>query len=384
MTVLKPPMGFNTWNTFGGAINDKLIMETADAMAESGLKELGYEYVVIDDCWSEKRRDVDGRLVPSRDKFPNGIKPVADYVHSKGLKFGIYSCVGTMTCDGYPGSYGHEYLDAATFAEWGVDFLKYDYCYRPKTSRGEDLYRKMALALKSSGRDILFSACSWGHDGTDEWIDTTGANMWRAMGDIKDSWQYIKNLSEKCVFMRCVNRINCFTDLDMLIVGMKGKGFCAITGCSFEEYKTHFSFWAMMGSPLMISCDIREMDEETRAILFNKEIIAVNQDSELNRPYLLHSSDHEGHDVDGTYVFAKILENGDIALGFFNYSDNKIGRFVTESMLGLDADIPLEYTVHDLWSGEEVKPINGTVLADIEPHSCRMFRVKIHKQEKRQ
>ena len=384
MTVLKPPMGFNTWNTFGRAINDKLIMETADAMAESGLKELGYEYVVIDDCWSEKRRDVDGRLVPSRDKFPNGIKPVADYVHSKGLKFGIYSCVGTMTCGGYPGSYGHEYLDAATFAEWGVDFLKYDYCYRPKTSRGEDLYRKMALALKSSGRDILFSACSWGHDGTDEWIDTTGANMWRAMGDIKDSWQYIKNLSEKCVFMRCVNRINCFTDLDMLIVGMKGKGFCAITGCSFEEYKTHFSFWAMMGSPLMISCDIREMDEETRAILFNKEIIAVNQDSELNRPYLLHSSDHEGHDVDGTYVFAKILENGDIALGFFNYSDNKIGRFVTESMLGLDADIPLEYTVHDLWSGEEVKPINGTVLADIEPHGCRMFRVKIHKQEKRQ
>lgn len=158
MTVLKPPMGFNTWNTFGGAINDKLIMETADAMAESGLKELGYEYVVTDDCWSEKRRDADGRLVPSREKFPNGIKPVADYVHSKGLKFGIYSCVGTMTCGGYPGSYGHEYLDAATFAEWGVDFLKYDYCYRPKTSRGEDLYRKMALALKSSGRDILFSA----------------------------------------------------------------------------------------------------------------------------------------------------------------------------------------------------------------------------------
>lgn len=170
----------------------------------------------------------------------------------------------------------------------------------------------------------------------------------------------------------------------MLIVGMKGKGFCAITGCSFEEYKTHFSFWAMMGSPLMIGCDIREMDEETRAILFNKEIIAVNQDSELNRPYLLHSSDHEGHDVDGTYVFAKILENGDIALGFFNYSDNKIGRFVTESMLGLDADIPLDYTVHDLWSGEEVRPINGTVLADIEAHGCCMFRVKIHKQEKRQ
>ncbi len=162
MTILKPPMGFNTWNTFGRDISDSLIREMADTMVETGLAALGYNYLVIDDCWSERERDEKGRLVPSREKFPDGIKSVADYVHSKGLKFGIYSCVGTMTCDGYPGSYGHEYLDAMTFAEWGVDFLKYDYCYRPKTVKGEDLYRKMALALKNSGRGILFSACSWG------------------------------------------------------------------------------------------------------------------------------------------------------------------------------------------------------------------------------
>lgn len=376
MTILKPPMGFNTWNTFGRDISDSLIREMADTMVETGLAALGYNYLVIDDCWSERERDEKGRLVPSREKFPDGIKSVADYVHSKGLKFGIYSCVGTMTCDGYPGSYGHEYLDAMTFAEWGVDFLKYDYCYRPKTVKGEDLYRKMALALKNSGRGILFSACSWGHDGTENWIDTTGANMWRATGDIKDSWWHIKSLAEKCISIGNRNWINCFSDLDMLIVGMKGEGYCALDGCTLEEYKTHFSFWAMMGSPLMIGCDIRKMDDETRRILFNKDIIAINQDSELNRPFLLHCSDNEGNDKVDTYVYAKILEDGDIALGFFNFSDEKIGRFVTESMIGLDSDIPIKYNVRDLWTGEEIKPVNGTILADIEAHGCRILRIK--------
>ena len=376
MTIIKPPMGFNTWNTFGRDISDSLIREMADAMVETGLAALGYNYLVIDDCWSERERDEKGRLVPSREKFPDGIKSVADYVHSKGLKFGIYSCVGTMTCDGYPGSYGHEYLDALTFAEWGVDFLKYDYCYRPKTVKGEDLYRKMALALKNSGRDILFSACSWGHDETENWIDTTGANMWRATGDIKDSWWHIKSLAEKCISIGNRNWINCFSDLDMLIVGMKCEGYCALDGCTLEEYKTHFSFWAMMGSPLMIGCDIRKMDDETRRILFNKDIIAINQDSELNRPFLLHCSDNEGNDKVDTYVYAKILEDGDIALGFFNFSDEKIGRFVTESMIGLDSDIPIKYNVRDLWTGEEIKPVNGTILADIEAHGCRILRIK--------
>ena len=376
MTIIKPPMGFNTWNTFGRDISDSLIREMADAMVETGLAALGYNYLVIDDCWSERERDEKGRLVPSREKFPDGIKSVADYVHSKGLKFGIYSCVGTMTCDGYPGSYGHEYLDALTFAEWGVDFLKYDYCCRPKTVKGEDLYRKMALALKNSGRDILFSACSWGHDETENWIDTTGANMWRATGDIKDSWWHIKSLAEKCISIGNRNWINCFSDLDMLIVGMKCEGYCALDGCTLEEYKTHFSFWAMMGSPLMIGCDIRKMDDETRRILFNKDIIAINQDSELNRPFLLHCSDNEGNDKVDTYVYAKILEDGDIALGFFNFSDEKIGRFVTESMIGLDSDIPIKYNVRDLWTGEEIKPVNGTILADIEAHGCRILRIK--------
>lgn len=184
MVKLTPPMGWNSWNTFGENINEELIFETADAMVNTGLLEKGYEYLVIDDCWSLKERDGNQRLVPDPVKFPHGMKAVADYVHSKGLKFGMYSCAGNLTCAGYPGSFEHEFTDARTFAEWGVDFLKYDYCYHSPIIHGQYLYRRMGLALENCGRDILFSACSWGADQTQEWIKTSAASMWRSTGDI--------------------------------------------------------------------------------------------------------------------------------------------------------------------------------------------------------
>lgn len=382
MVVYTPPMGFNTWNTFGDKINEQMIKEIADALVSTGLRDIGYNYLVIDDCWSEKVRDKDGRLVPDKNKFPNGMKAVADYVHSKGLKFGMYSCVGTMTCAGYPGSYRHEYTDAATFAEWGIDFLKYDYCYRSKSTAGVESYRKMALALKNCGRDILFSACSWGHDGTEKWIDSTGANMWRATTDIKDSWVKIKELADTCIELGGVNFINCFTDLDMLIVGMNGEGFCAVTGCTKEEYITHFSFWSLFGSPLMIGCDIRSMDEETFSILSNKDVISINQDPELNRPFKLRCGDGM-EDAPDVHAYAKLLSNGDVALGFFNLSEKKVwSRFVTLDMIGLDADTDIKCTVKDLWSGEEFVPVNDTVnVVNIEPHSCKLFRICVSHEE---
>ena len=162
MVKLTPPMGWNSWNTFGENINEKLIMETADKMVEQGLLDCGYEYLVIDDCWSLRKRDEEGRLIADPEKFPHGMKAVADYVHSKGLKFGMYSCAGNLTCAGYPGSFEHEFIDADTFASWGVDFLKYDYCYHSNIIPGKYLYRRMGIALENCGRDILFSACSWG------------------------------------------------------------------------------------------------------------------------------------------------------------------------------------------------------------------------------
>ena len=181
MFVKKPPMGFNTWNTFGEKINEDLIMETADAMVHEGLLDAGYEYLVIDDCWSEYDRDPKThQLVPHHEKFPHGIKYVADYVHAKGLKFGIYSCAGVRTCADYPGSYDHEYLDAKTFASWGVDYLKYDYCNKPGQTDGPFLYRRMGMALRNCGRDILFSACNWGIDDVWSWARSVGADIYRS------------------------------------------------------------------------------------------------------------------------------------------------------------------------------------------------------------
>ncbi len=219
-----PPMGWNSWNTFGANINEQLIFDTADKMVETGLLELGYEYLVIDDCWSLKERDETGRLVANPQKFPHGMKAVADYVHSKGLKFGMYSCAGNLTCGGYPGSFEHEFIDAKTFAEWGVDFLKYDYCYHSKIIHGKYLYRRMGLALKNCGRDILFSACTWGADNTAEWIRETGANMWRSTGDILDTWESVRKLTEQQDAILPYGGAGSFNDMDMLVVGMYGKG----------------------------------------------------------------------------------------------------------------------------------------------------------------
>ena len=173
-------MGFNTWNTFAENISEDVIIETADKMVETGLLKAGYEYLVIDDCWSEKERDPEtGKIVPDKEKFPHGMKYVSDYVHSKGLKFGMYSCAGTRTCADYPGSFDHEYLDAKTFAEYGADFLKYDFCYKPETAHGPTLYRKMGMALRNCGREILCSACNWGSDDVNKWIRSAGAHMYR-------------------------------------------------------------------------------------------------------------------------------------------------------------------------------------------------------------
>lgn len=388
MVVHKPPMGYNTWNYFGEDINEELLYELADALVDSGLRDIGYNYLVIDDCWQERTRDENGRLVPNKERFPNGIKPICDYCHSKGLKFGMYSDLGALTCAGYPGSYGFEYIDAQTFADWGVDFLKYDYCFRSKSVDPATLYRKMGIALKSTGKDILYSICSWGRDETDKWVDTTSGSMWRLGGDIKDDWQHIRNMAVAYVVTNGKSYMNCFTDLDMLVVGMKNRGYCAITGCTFEEYRTHFSFWAFVGAPLMIGCDIRDLEDDTKQILTNKDLIEINQDAEYNRAWLLHASDGIT-DENEHPCYARILENGDIALGFFNFSDTKIAsRYITLDMLGLDADVPVDITIKDVWSGEIVNQKedywescatanNIIFIGSIEPHDCVVYRISV-------
>lgn len=394
MHVNTPPLGWNTWNTFGANINEQLILESADAMVESGLLAAGYQYLVIDDIWHLKERGADGRMVPDPEKFPHGMKYVADYVHSKGLRFGMYSCAGYLTCAGYPASYDYEWLDAQTFAEWGVDFLKYDFCFHPATVRPDTLYKRMALALANCGRDILFSACSWGSENTKQWIKETGAGMWRSTGDINDSWESIKMLAQSQLKVQEYNGKGCFNDMDMLVVGMNGRGNVGFKGCSVEEYRTHFSLWALLNSPLMIGCDIRDMDEDTKSILLNRDVIAVNQDPLGSQPFFANNfawkvnenrnSFTEPHFVSyplDTPIVAKYLDNGDIAVGFFNFTDAEANRWqltLTADNLGLPLNCGKTFEAIDLWTGETLTASNGTLaILSLAPHACRLFRVKI-------
>ena len=367
-----PPMGWNSWNTFGADINEQLIRDTADKMVDTGLLNAGYEYLVIDDCWSLKERDENGRLAANPEKFPNGMKAVADYVHSKGLKFGMYSCAGNLTCTGYPGSFEHEFTDAETFAEWGVDFLKYDYCYHSNIIHGKYLYRRMGTALKNCGRDILFSACSWGADNTAEWMRETGAAMWRSTGDIVDSWASIKSLTEEQESIFAYGGKGCFNDMDMLVVGMYGKGNVGLEGLNDTQYKTHFSIWALLGSPLIIGCDIRNMNEETLKILTNKELIKINQDEDCRQVFKLTNI------WDGNVkAYAKNLENGDIALGFFNLGSAAAIVRVNLDELGLPESTGKTLCMRNVWEDETVTVKNGTIIHDIQPFDCLVYRCKV-------
>ncbi len=392
---LTPPMGWNSWNTFTWEINDKLIREAADAMA-SELKDAGYEYIVIDDCWSEKQRDSNGKLVPDHWKFPEGIKPVADYVHSKGLKFGMYSCAGTHTCGGHPGSFEHEFDDAETFAEWGVDYLKYDYCYKPDYIPGEILYKRMSTALRNCGRDIMFSACNWGNDNVYKWIRESGAHLFRSTGDIQDNWESIKRLALSQIGNECYGGNFCHNDIDMLVVGMHGgsnnewinsteQGVNVIAdsgetmpklgGCTDEEYRTHFSLWAIMNSPLMIGCDIRHMTPATKEILTNKDVIAINQDIECRGPYCIK----QWNNPDNVFSLVKPLANGDYAIGMFNFGDRAGEMSLQFWDIGLTTASGRGLSIYDCWKHEKLGTFTERFCTTVEPHGCVVLRAKVVK-----
>ena len=378
MVTLTPPLGWNSWNTFGEDINETVVMQSADTLIDSGLAACGYNYIVIDDCWALKERGEDGRMVPDPVKFPHGMKYVADYIHSKGLKFGMYSCAGAHTCAGYPGSFDHEFIDAKTFAEWGVDYLKYDYCFHPFTIAGNVLYKRMAVALANSGRDILFSACSWGADETKKWIKETGANMWRTTGDINDSWRSIRELSLVAGDAIKHGSINCFPDMDMLVTGMNGKGNVGFAGCTPEEYRTRFSLWALLGSPLMIGCDIRSMDDVTRETLMNKDVLAINQDPAYNQAF--DASANAAKEENEYPIYVRLLDNGDYAIGVFNFSDVASSRWSTYLLMdtiGLPETTGKTLLLKELWTGEERKVTNGILTDAIPPHGCKLYRAQV-------
>ena len=366
-------MGWNSWNTFTDRISEELIKETVDAMKDQGFLEAGYEYVVMDDCWSLKERDDAGRLVADPEKFPHGIKALSDYVHDKGFKFGMYSCCGTRTCANYPGSFEHEYEDARQFAQWGVDYLKYDNCFKPQNQDGRTLYRRMGLALANSGRDIVFSACQWGRDSVYDWIRSSGAHLFRSTEDINDSWNSIKDIALSQMDKMAHSGSYCHNDMDMLVVGMYGKGgndFISAGGCTDEEYQTHFSLWAMMNSPLMIGCDVRNLSDQAKKILLNRDVIAINQDIECRTPFLLNC---ESNSID-LFVMVKYLSGGDLAVGMFNMGDVPAMGAVDFWDLGLPVSAGMSLQFYDCINHEDLGKRNEMFSTTVPAHGSKIYR----------
>lgn len=392
MLITKPPLGWNTWNTFADRISEELILQSAQCMIDLGLKDAGYEYIVIDDTWAMKQRDENGKLLADPEKFPHGIQYLADMIHDMGLKLGIYSCAGYRTCASYPGSYGYEWDDAQTFAGWHIDFLKYDFCYHPTSMKADVLYKRMGLALRNCGRDIVFSACSWGSENTRQWIKETGAHMWRSTPDIIDNWASIKKIAQSQIIAQEYNGHCCFNDMDMLVVGMNGKGHVGLKGCTTEEYKLHFSLWALLNSPLMIGCDIRSMDQETKNILLNRDILEINQDGGAYQPYFVNMYSFVPKEQRGskepffsdypieTPMIAKYLDNGDIAIGIFNLGEEELSPWdnaIAPDVFGLTTESGKCLELKNLWTKEIIPYSDGVIIPKCPPHSCIMYRAKL-------
>jgi len=310
-----PPMGWNSWNKFGCNVSEVMIMGIADAMVSSGMKDAGYQYIVIDDCW-QVSRDETGEIVVDKDRFPHGMKYVADYVHSKGLKFGIYSCAGSRTCAGRPGGLGHEYQDARTYAAYGVDYLKYDWC-NSSTQEAKSSYANMRDALYKAGRPIVFSLCEWGQNKPWEWASTVG-QLWRTTGDISDNWNSMIGIFDKQKDLARYAGPSGWNDPDMLEVGNGGM--------TFEEYKTHFSLWCMLAAPLLAGNDLATITPETKSILMNKEMIAVNQDTlGVQATCYRDNGDYQ--------IWVKGLSNNEKAICLLNKGDEKKTVLVDFSLL---------------------------------------------------
>lgn len=385
MLAKTPPMGWNSWNTFGDKINDALIRQMADRMVQEGYLAAGYEYLVIDDCWSLRQRGADGRIVPDPEKFPHGMKALADYVHSKGLKFGMYSCAGVRTCAGYPGSYDHEFLDAETFASWGVDFLKYDFCNFPASGDNKARYITMSMALRATGREILFSACNWGQLEPGNWMKSVGAHMYRSTGDIMDNFVSFTNIFKSQVEKLATSSQGCFNDMDMLTVGMCGKGNVGLGKvCSYEEYRLQFTLWCLCGAPLMMGADLRSIAPEYRDLMQNPTLLRINQDEECRPPFVARRDsvcvpdpsdplEPWKHPADTAFVLLRFLSGGDIALFYANIADADAEVHMEFADLGLPAPGQMGLRLTDVFTGEDLGCVTDSFNPHIKAHDCKLY-----------
>ncbi|MDO4879927.1 MAG: glycoside hydrolase family 27 protein [Capnocytophaga sp.] len=379
-----PPMGFMTWNYFADKLTEDDVKSIANALVDNNLRDLGYQFIFIDDGW-QGGRDSKNNLLPDPKKFPSGMKALADYVHSKGLKLGLYSDAAELTCAGYTGSLGFEEQDAKTFASWGIDYLKYDYCHAPSDWKiAIERYEKMAKALQNSGRNIILGVCEWGNREPWLWAKKAGGQLWRTTADIRDKWQSLETPKDAHDLHRTgagildivnVNAelakysgINGWNDPDMLVIGLYGKkgpsGDLGGIGCTDTEYQSQMSLWCLMASPLMVTCDICNMNNVTKRILTNKDAILINQD-------VLGIQATRIVNNDTWQIFKKPLSNGDIALGILNISNKKQSKTLNLNEL----EITNKNKSKDLWSKKEYSIKNNQIKIEAEAHETILLRL---------
>lgn len=372
-----PPMGWNSWNTFHCDINERLVMEVADAFERDGYKDAGYEYVILDDCWALKERDANGNLVADPAKFPNGIKALADYVHSKGLKIGIYGDAGTKTCAGYPGSQGFEVQDAKLFASWGIDYLKYDWC-STFDRKPKEAYKTISDALFAAGRPIVLGICEWGSAKPWEWGKEFG-QLWRISGDIAPCFDCVVDHGSykdwgvmKIVYMRKDIRKyagpNGWNDYDMMEVG---------NGMTAAEDRSHFTLWSMFASALIMGNDIRSASVETIEIQTNEDVIAINQD-------VLGVQAFKYTNIDSTEVWVKPLENNEWAVCFLNRKNETVQfefdwtkHKIEDPDFDYEVDFATDkYKLFNIWEGKKAGTTKKAVKTEIGAHDVLLYRLE--------
>ncbi len=372
-----PPMGWNSWNTFQTKISEQLVMETADMMVSSGMKDAGYVYLVLDDGWMAMERDSKtGDLIADPKKFPHGMKAVADYVHSKGLKFGLYNCAGTKTCAGYPGTRGYEYQDARLYASFEIDFLKFDWCYAEGIN-AKEAYTTMSKALRAAGRPMIFSLCDWGSNKPWQWAANVG-QMWRTTGDISNVFDGIKDMGTwkaNGVMMNADSQDTIgqyagpghWNDPDMLEIG---------NGMTMNEDRAHFSIWCIMAAPLIAGNDIRKMTKETNAILTNKNAIAIDQDTMGVEGFKVPNKD-------SVEVWIKPLSNDNWAICFFNRSSsqkqlqysfkaNAVGSAARKIQLQTNKNT---YKILNVWTNKDAGTTAKDLNVPLASHDVLMLRL---------
>ncbi len=356
--ALTPPMGWNSWNLFACKVSDAVVRAQADAMASNGMKDAGYTYINIDDCWQGKR-DAQGNI-QGNEKFPD-MKALTDYIHSKGLKAGIYSSPGPQTCAGYEGSYQHEEQDARTYASWGFDYLKYDWCSAEKVYKSSDepaVYKKMGDALKATGRPIVFSLCQYGVNDVWTWGAQSGGNLWRTSGDIEANYNSILALgfAQNPGLERYAGPGH-WNDPDMLEVG-NGK-------LTPDENRLHMSLWAMLAAPLLAGNDLAHMPPEVLAILTNHEVLAIDQDP-------LGEQGHRVWQVGPIDIWVKPLKDGSKAVAIFNKGEPRGPVTVKFADLGLANSVSLR----DLWAAKDLGHFDSSFTTEVAPHGVVLLRAR--------